>query len=162
MQTVGSHPFLAGLAGTVVATAMACLTFLTLYDGRADALDHAQETSRNLVSIISSDLARNVEIYDLSLQSMVDSAQNPSTWLLSDQLRQSVLFDRATTAAYLGGAYVVDASGHVEASQNGELNPAAGSTTGIILSFSNAARPWACLFRIRFARGFGTATCRSG
>jgi diguanylate cyclase (GGDEF)-like protein len=124
MQTVGSHPFLAGLAGTVVATAMACLTFLTLYDGRADALDHAQETSRNLVSIISSDLARNVEIYDLSLQSMVDSAQNPSTWLLSDQLRQSVLFDRATTAAYLGGAYVVDASGHVEASQNGELNPA--------------------------------------
>ena len=39
------------------------------------------------------------------------------------RLRQSVLFDRATTAAYLGGAYIVDANGHVLASQDGELNP---------------------------------------
>jgi hypothetical protein len=123
-QAVGRHPFLAGIAGTAVAMAMASLTFLTLYDGRADALLHAHETSENLVSLISSDLARNVEIYDLSLHSMVDGAQNPQTWQLPAALRQSVLFDRATTAAYLGGAYVLDASGRVVASQKGELNPA--------------------------------------
>ena len=123
-QMVGSHPILAGMAGTAVAVAMASLTFVTLYDGRADALRHAHETAENLVSLISSDLARNVEIYDLSLQSMVDSAQNPATWRLPGDLRQSVLFDRATTAAFLGGAYVLDVHGQVLASQNGELNPA--------------------------------------
>jgi diguanylate cyclase (GGDEF)-like protein len=123
-QKVGSHPFLAGIAGTAVAVAMASLTFVTLYDGRADALKHAHETSQNLVSLISSDVERNVEIYDLSLQSMVDSAQNPATWRLPADLRRSVLFDRATTAAYLGGAYVLDVNGRVLASQDGELNPA--------------------------------------
>lgn len=123
-QAVGGHPFLAGIAGTAVAVAMASLTFLTLYDGRADALQHAHETSENLVSLISSDLERNVEIYDLSLQSMVDGAQNPATWHLPAGLRQAVLFDRATSAAFLGGAYVLDSAGRVRASQNGELNPA--------------------------------------
>jgi diguanylate cyclase (GGDEF)-like protein len=123
-HTVGSHPFLAGISGTAVAVAMASLTFVTLYDGRADALRHAHETSENLVSLISSDLARNVEIYDLSLQSMVDGAQDPATWQLPRGLRQSVLFDRATTAAYLGGAYVIDAAGRVAASQDGEINSA--------------------------------------
>jgi diguanylate cyclase (GGDEF)-like protein len=122
-QSVGGHPFLAGFAGTVVATAMASLTFLTLYDGRADALRHAHETSENLVSLISSDLARNVEIYDLSLQSMVDNAQDPATWRLSPALRQAVLFDRATAAAYLGGAYVLGIDGLPRASQNGDRNP---------------------------------------
>jgi len=124
MQTVGGHPFCAGIAGTTVATAMACLTFLTLYDGRAEALNYAQETSKSLVSIICSDLARNVEIYDLSLRSMVDGAQDPATWSLSDRLRQTVLFDRVTTAAYLGGAYLIDATGRVVASRNGQLDPA--------------------------------------
>ncbi len=124
VQTVGRHPFYVGIAGTVLASAMACLTFMTLYDGRADALSHAHQTSENLVAIISSDVARNVEIYDLSLEAMVDSAQDPSTWLLTGRLRQAVLFDRATTAAYLGGAYILDATGHVLASQDGELNPA--------------------------------------
>jgi diguanylate cyclase (GGDEF)-like protein len=121
MRAVGNHPIYAGMTGTLLALAMACLTFLTLSDGRTDALNHAHQTSENLVAIISSDLARNVEIYDLSLQSIVDGAQNPDTWQLNSQLRQAVLFDRATTAAYLGGAYLLDASGHVLASQNGEL-----------------------------------------
>ena len=50
---VGNHPVLAGLAGTLVAFAMAGLTLLTLFNGRTDALDHARETSQNLVSTVS-------------------------------------------------------------------------------------------------------------
>jgi hypothetical protein len=121
---VGNHPFFAGVAGTLVAVAMAGLTLLTLGSGRADALDHARETAQNLVSIISSDLERNVEIYDLSLEAMVDGARDPGTWTLTGSLRQAVLFDRATTAAYLGGAYVIGPDGRVIASQNGDVNAA--------------------------------------
>src|SRR5580704_717769 len=79
---MGSRPVVAGLACTGVATAMAALTLATLYAGRADALNHARETAGNLVSLISSDLSRNVEIDDLSLKAMVDGAQQPITWKL--------------------------------------------------------------------------------
>jgi hypothetical protein len=101
---VGNRPWVAGVAGTVVALAMSTLIALEVGEGRTEMLDHARQNSQNLVSIISADLARNVEIYSLSLQSMADAARDPLTWTLPVPARQAVLFDRATTAAYLGGA----------------------------------------------------------
>jgi len=121
-QAVGRRPFLTGIAGTLIASAMAGLTLATLYAGRTDALNHARETSANLVSLISSDLARNVEIYDLSLQEIVHRSQEPTVWHLPDALRRTVLFDRATLAAYLGGAYVIDEHGVLKATQEGPVN----------------------------------------
>ncbi|SDE38837.1 GGDEF domain-containing protein [Paraburkholderia lycopersici] len=116
-RLIGNYPFFAGLSGTLVATVMAILTYAALYEGRAEELRHAAENSHNLVQLISNDIARNVEIYDLSLQAVVTAAQQPQTWLMPEALRQRVLFDRATAASNLGGAYVVDATGHVKASQ---------------------------------------------
>jgi len=121
-QTVGNRPLLTGIAGTLIAAAMAGLTLATLYAGRTDALDHARETSANLVSLISSDLERNVEIYDLSLQEIVYRAQEPTVWRLPDAMRRTVLFDRATLAAHLGGAYVIDKHGVLKATQQGPVN----------------------------------------
>jgi hypothetical protein len=119
---VGNRPWVAGVAGTVVALAMSTLIALEVGEGRTEMLDHARQNSQNLVSIISADLARNVEIYSLSLQSMADVARDPLTWTLPVPARQAVLFDRATTAAYLGGAYIVDASGEVAAAQYEDAN----------------------------------------
>ncbi|CAG9243915.1 Diguanylate cyclase (GGDEF) domain-containing protein [Paraburkholderia unamae] len=117
-RLIGHYPFFAALSGTLVATVMAILTYAALYEGRAEELRHAAENSRNLVQLISNDIARNMEIYDLSLQAVVMAAQQPQTWLMPEALRQRVLFDRATAASNLGGAYVIDATGHVRASQN--------------------------------------------
>jgi diguanylate cyclase (GGDEF)-like protein len=119
---VGNRPWVAGVAGTVVALAMSTLIALEVGEGRTEMLDHARQNSQNLVSIISADLARNVEIYSLSLQSMADAARDPLTWTLPVPARQAVLFDRATTAAYLGGAYIVDANGEVAAAQYEDAN----------------------------------------
>ena len=118
----GNHPLFAGVAGTLVALAMAALTLATLSDGRADALEHANENAQNLVSIVSADLARNLEIDDLSLRSMVDGAQDPVTRTLAPAIRRSVLFDRATTAAYVGGAYVLGADGRVIDAQSAQVD----------------------------------------
>jgi diguanylate cyclase (GGDEF)-like protein len=112
-NSLSRHPLLAGIAGTAVAVLMAGLSIATLYQGREEALSHARETSANLVSIIGGDIARNVEIYDLSLRAVVDGAQDPAVMALAPELRRRILFDRATTAAYLGGGYVIDAHGRV-------------------------------------------------
>ncbi|WP_233884475.1 GGDEF domain-containing protein [Paraburkholderia flagellata] len=117
-RLIGNYPLFAGLSGTLIATVMAILTYAALYEGRAEELRHAQENSRNLVQLISNDIARNVEIYDLSLQAVVMAAQQPQTWSMPEALRQRVLFDRATTASRLGGAYVIDATGHVKAAHS--------------------------------------------
>jgi diguanylate cyclase (GGDEF)-like protein len=125
-SALSRHPMVAGVAGTVVAVLMASLSLVTLYQGRQGVLDHAHETSANLVAIISSDLARNVEIYSLSLNAMVEGAQNPAMQELPPALRRQILFDRATSAAYITGAYVLDARGMVtEVSKDGPF--AAGS-----------------------------------
>lgn len=120
---IGVHPFFTGWVGTIIATAMAALTYAALYEGRAEELRHAVENSSNIVRIVTSDIARNVELYDLSLRAVVSGAQQPQTWELPAALRQRMLFDRATAASFLGGAYVLDAQGHVKASQSGVLTP---------------------------------------
>jgi diguanylate cyclase (GGDEF)-like protein len=107
------QPVIVGIIGTLVATLMIALSIATLYQGRADALNHARETSANLVSIVSNDVARSVELYNLSLQAVVDGAQSPAIMALPAALRRRVLFDRATTAANLGGAYLLGPVGQV-------------------------------------------------
>jgi diguanylate cyclase (GGDEF)-like protein len=123
-SVLSRHPLLAGMAGTVVAVLMASLSIVTLYQGRQSALEHAHETSANLVAIISTDIARDVEIYDLSLKAIVEGAQNPALRGLSPTLRGQILFDRAISAAYISGAYVLDARGNITAaSQDSPLPP---------------------------------------
>ncbi len=102
---------------------MAGLSLATLYQGRQEAIDHARETSANLVAIMSGDIARNVAIYDLSLQAIVDGAQNPAVRALSPEMQRQILFDRATTAAYIGGTYVMDANGKIIMRGAGHLLP---------------------------------------
>ncbi|SAI42434.1 signaling/response regulator protein [Bordetella ansorpii] len=118
VQMIGGHPYVAGFAGTLIALAMASLIGSILYLGRTDALARARDSAASLVSIMTGDLERNIETYNLSLQGVVESAQRPGIWELPPDLRQNLLFDRFTTASYVSGAYVVDANGAVVASQS--------------------------------------------
>jgi len=104
---------LVGVAGTLVAVLMAGLSIMTLYRERVDAIAQANQNAANLVALISNDIARNVELYDLSLLSMADMAQNPRVQALPTALRRLVVFSQAATATHLGGAYLVDADGHI-------------------------------------------------
>jgi len=107
------RPLVAGIAGTVVAISMAGLSLVTLYNGRAEALDRASETSGNLAAIIEGTIARNIELYEISLKAIVDSAEQPQLMALPSVLRRQALFDRATTASYTGGPYLMNAKGEV-------------------------------------------------
>jgi hypothetical protein len=99
--------------GVIAAFAMLTVCAVLLYDGREDALARASESSRNTLLVIERDIARNVELYDLSLQSVVDGVGDPDVMALPQKLRDALLFDRAASAKDLGSMLVLDRAGNV-------------------------------------------------
>ncbi|WP_322086441.1 sensor domain-containing diguanylate cyclase [Burkholderia sp. BCC1999] len=84
-----------------------------LIEARRDAYDHAVENARNLMLLIERDIARNIELYDLSLQNVVDGVTDPELMTLPPRQRHRLLFDRAATGEYLGSIFVMDPHGNI-------------------------------------------------
>lgn len=80
---------------------------------RQDALGRAQEGAANLSLILERDIARNLEIYELSMHSVIDGVKDPEILRLPPAIRQLVLFDRSTTATDMGSLLVTDEQGHL-------------------------------------------------
>ncbi len=97
----------------VVACFMVGLFGVVVFQSRADALARATETSRNIALIAERDIERNLELYALSLQAVIDGVQTPEIMALSPRIRRAALFDRAASASYLGSILVLDATGQV-------------------------------------------------
>jgi diguanylate cyclase (GGDEF)-like protein len=98
--------------GVLAPVGMLVVSGLMLLDLRQDAWDKADQTSRNLLQVIERDIARNVEIIDLTLRAVVDNLKAPGVAEASPELRQLVLFDRATTARDMGAMFVLDENGN--------------------------------------------------
>lgn len=75
--------------------------------------EHNRTAAANLVATIASEIDRNIELYDLSLQAVVDGLRLPEIGKISAELRQVVLFDRAATAKDMGSILVLDERGKV-------------------------------------------------
>jgi diguanylate cyclase (GGDEF)-like protein len=121
-----STPNVIVLCGTLIALVMMGLCALVLYQGRVDALDRARDTSRNLALLAERDIERNFELYELSLQAVVEGVQRDDVISLSPRLRNDVLFDRAATARDLGSILVLDETGKIVI-DSGSVPPRAGN-----------------------------------
>ncbi|WP_019906060.1 sensor domain-containing diguanylate cyclase [Methylobacterium sp. 77] len=97
--------------GILAPVGMVVVSGIMLLDLRQDAWDKAEQTSRNLLQVIERDIARNIEIIDLSLQGVADNVKNPTLADVSPELRQLILFDRAITAQDMGVLLVLDEKG---------------------------------------------------
>ncbi len=99
-------------AAAVVIAGVALMGW-TILDERRVIWDHAIDTSQSLSSTIAQDIARNVEIYDLSLKAVIDGMRLPGIWKLSPAVRHSVLFDGAANARDLGSLIVINEKGSI-------------------------------------------------
>lgn len=99
--------------GVLAPVGMVAVSGLMLADRRKDAWDKAEQTSRNLLQVLDRDIARNFELYDLSLQAAVENMTAPGLAEASPRMRQIILFDRAATARDLGVMLVIDAHGDI-------------------------------------------------
>jgi diguanylate cyclase (GGDEF)-like protein len=74
----------------------------------------------NVIATISADIARNIELYDLSLQAVQEGLNVPNFYLIPPAMRQMILFDRSATARDLGGILALDRDGNVIADSRTE------------------------------------------
>jgi diguanylate cyclase (GGDEF)-like protein len=101
------------VGAVIVASVMVILCSVVLYQTRLDALARTRDATRNVALMAEKDIERNFEIFSLALQGVVDGVNDPEVMAASDKLRRHVLFDRATTASYLGSTLVIDAKGNL-------------------------------------------------
>lgn len=82
--------------------------------------DNAREVAlrgaKNLAQLIEADVKRNVELYDLSLQGIVDASQDATFVQVPPSLRRQVLFGRAVSTPLRGDLLWIDESGRAVAS----------------------------------------------
>ena len=101
------------VCGVLLWLFMCSLCAWVLYESRNDTYTHAEEDARNLMLVIERDIARNIELYDLSLQAVVDGVADPQVMALPPKIRSEVLFDRAASGKYLGSIFVMNERGDV-------------------------------------------------
>ena len=107
------RPSLLIIGASALSLVLAALTALSLREMRADALARARDSADNLSLILQRDIARNIEVYDLSLGAVIDGLREPDIIALPPAIRQLVLFDRSTNAQDLGSLLVTNAAGDI-------------------------------------------------
>jgi len=99
-----------------VALAMLGLGGAILLDLRADAWRQAEQASYNLALALSRDISRNIHMFDLSLQGVITTLEQPGIDQLVPEMRQMMLFNRAASTEYMGSMLVLGLDGRVLAS----------------------------------------------
>jgi diguanylate cyclase (GGDEF)-like protein len=109
----------AGMTGWLTALSLA-VTFgmlvlggVILFDLRAGAWRQAEKASDNLILMLSQDIARNITLYDLSIQGVIKAQAEPALAKADPIIRYMALFDTAATADYLGSLILANAHGDV-------------------------------------------------
>ena len=111
-QKIAPTKRLLALGLTVTLSFSAICGWVLWHAGDRDYL-HSRAAATNLVSSLASEIERNIELYDLSLQAAVDGMKLPDINRISRELKQVVLFDRAATAKDMGTILVIDRLGRV-------------------------------------------------
>lgn len=84
-----------------------------ILEARRMTWKHAEEIGAMLASAAASDIARNIENLNLSLQGVIENLETPGLDDLSPRFRQILLFDRSATAHHLSSLVVIREDGSI-------------------------------------------------
>jgi len=100
-------------ASVVLAFAIVAIVAFTLWQAREDARTRALREGENIVQVIEADVARNIELYDLSLQGLQEALATEAVAHVGHEVQRLALFDHAASAKYMGALYVLDAAADI-------------------------------------------------
>lgn len=84
-----------------------------LLEARRATEARATEVATSLANSLKADIARNVDLLNLSLEGVMKNLALPGLDRLSPEMRQLVLFDYSATARYPTSMFVVDSTGQI-------------------------------------------------
>ena len=108
-----ARPTLFIVGAIAAAVTVACITAIALYEMRLDAFARARDAADNLSLILQRDIERNLEVYELSIEAVIDAVRDPAILRLPAEIRQRVFFDRSTYAQDMGSLLVTNSAGDV-------------------------------------------------
>jgi diguanylate cyclase (GGDEF)-like protein len=100
-------------ASVALASAIVAIVAFTLWQAREDAGTRALREGENIVQAIEADVARNIELYDLSLQGLQEALATDAVAHVAQEVQRLALFDRAADAKYMGALYVLNAAADI-------------------------------------------------
>jgi diguanylate cyclase (GGDEF)-like protein len=111
-------------ASVAMASAIVAIVAFTLWQAREDARARAERENENIVQAIEADVARNIELYDLSLQGLREALATSAVAHVAQEVQRLALFDRAASARYMGSLLALNATGDIIAdSRSTTLRP---------------------------------------
>ena len=96
---------------TVVAI-LAIVAYLLIRE-RSSATEAAARSANNIVQLIDADVLRNVELYDMALQGLIQTSQRQDLLTVPAEVRHLALFDRASSTSHKGDILLLDRRGNV-------------------------------------------------
>jgi PAS domain S-box-containing protein len=117
------------LCSVLVTCGFFVFCLIVLLDARQDAARQADQAASNIVTAVEQDVARNIELLDLSLQTVNDGLQLPGIGDFTPQIRNMLLFDRLAQARYIGFVNALNESGDVIADSQ-SATPRGGNFAG--------------------------------
>lgn len=106
------HRTLYALAGLVAIGICAAAVALLWIDRRL-TWESAYTAGHNLTGVLAADISRTLHLYGLSLQGVVERLREPGLELVKGEALHRFLFDRPSSAEYLGAIGVLDENGNV-------------------------------------------------
>jgi len=101
------------LVSSVFLAAICAIFIITLVDSYRVTEKLAIQKATGIGALIDQDISRTIELFDLSLQAVIDGLETPRLMALDPELRHVALFDRSATAEGLGSILVVDRTGRI-------------------------------------------------
>ncbi|CAJ0810084.1 hypothetical protein LMG19087_00660 [Ralstonia wenshanensis] len=111
--SAGHHPFIVGALGTLLTLIVLAISALTLWANRETAIEHANETSRNVAAVLASHISRTVESADQSLLMLIAALDKPGIRQLDPEVQHDLLFSQTASARYVTGMGVTDDKGRL-------------------------------------------------
>ncbi|WP_256261415.1 sensor domain-containing diguanylate cyclase [Pseudomonas gingeri] len=96
---------------TVVAI-LAIVIFLLIRE-RGSATEAAARSASNIVQLIDADVLRNIELYDLALQGLIQASQRQDLLAVPVEVRHLAFFDRSASTSHQGNILLLDRLGNV-------------------------------------------------
>ena len=122
-RTTPRFVWTATLAGLAIQLAFFVAIGWDFYRGTVAS---TEQQAMNVATLVEQAVARDIELYDLSLHAVRDGIRDPELMAQSARLRHIALFDRSTTARGLGALVVLDQNGTIVADSL-SLEPRAGN-----------------------------------